>query len=218
MQTFLGTANRPGRPVADPGPDRVVKATSIQLSGAMSLFSSGYQWTVFSSAPAGASLANATTVSPTLTVPGSGTYEIDLVTNNGTTTSSSKRLKVVVDTALAWNPTALRFADIKGILQGTAGCSGCHTPGGGPPIAYTDIDRNASGGVDATDEQWFYTELRGRINFTDVAASPLLRKPTGHHHNGGTIWDLTTYPTPGNSNRLGYDQFVAWILNGAPYN
>lgn len=219
MQTFLGSTNKPGRPVADLGPDRLVKATSIALSGAMSLYATGYQWTVFSSSPAGAALSNATTSTPTLTVPGSGTYEVDLVTSNASATSTSTRVKIVVDTTLAWDPAALRFADIKSILQGTTGsgfCSSCHSPGGGQPIAYTNIDRNGDGVVDATDDRWFYNEVRGRINFTDWVASPLLRKPTGNHHNGGQIYDASL--TPGNASRADLDKFIAWILNGAPYN
>jgi len=127
------------------------------------------------------------------------------------------------------------FAEIKAVLHGPAGCWGCHYPGGGPPIFYADgsnndIDRNGDSVVDSTDDEWFYSELRGRINFTDVAASPLLRKPTGHHHGGGLVLDFTNsgacapatcgaaYTTYGAYYAAAYNMFVNWILNGAPYN
>lgn len=96
---------------------------------------------------------------------------------------------------------------------------GCHTPpSGGPPIFYTNIDRNGSGGIaDTTDDLWFYTELRGRINFTDVASSALLRKPSGHHHGGGLQPGFDSTTAPGQPGRANYDLFLNWILNGAPY-
>ena len=42
---------------------------------------------------------------------------------------------------------------------------------------YNNLDRNGDGLVDATDETWLYNEVRGRINFTDIIASPLLLEP-----------------------------------------
>ena len=84
------------------------------------------------------------------------------------------------------------------------------------PIVYDDLDRNGDGTVDATDDLWFYTELRGRINFTDVIASPLLRKPSGKHHAGGLLGGFDTSKAPGDPLRANYDLFLNWILNGAP--
>jgi hypothetical protein len=86
-----------------------------------------------------------------------------------------------------------------------------------PPIFYTDFDRNGDGVVDATDDLWFYTEVRGRINFTDYIASPLLRKPSGNHHFGGLRPGFDTTAVPGDPARQSYDLIVNWILNGAPY-
>jgi hypothetical protein len=135
-----------------------------------------------------------------------------------------------VNSALTYNPTALRFTDIKAILQaGGGGCTGCHTPsnagGGVPPIWYTNYDRNADGaadvggGTNVLDNQWFYRELRGRVNFTDWVASPLLRKPSGNHHGGGALpltgFDIRTEP-PGHADRVDYDKILGWIMNGAP--
>jgi hypothetical protein len=156
-----------------------------------------------------------------------------LVVSDGTTQSASVDVTVILDSTLSPAPSAIRFSDIKAVLQSnSAGCSGCHTSGGGPPVYYTNYDRNGDTLTDATDDRWFYTELRGRINFTDIAASPLLRKPSGHHHGGGLVFNTTsttacavapTYPdcspfaTLGAYNAAKYNMFVNWILNGAPY-
>ena len=68
----------------------------------------------------------------------------------------------------------------------------------------------------ATNNHWFYTELRGRVNFTDWIASPLLRKPSGNHHNGNLRLGFDTSLAPGAAGRADYDKFVSWIVNSAP--
>jgi hypothetical protein len=158
---------------------------------------------------------------------------LQLVVGNGTVQSAPVQVTVKIDNTMGTGgklPANPLFANIKAVLQGPPGCWGCHAPSGGPPIFYTDIDRNGDGVTDSNtpgslDDLWFYTELRGRINFTDVAASPLLRKPTGHHHGGGLILDFTNtatcttcgpYTTYGAYYAAAYNMFVNWILNGAP--
>ena len=218
---YTNTTTQPGAPVADPGPDRVVKALSTTLSAGMSLYSDTYQWSISPSSPnGGASLSNANTATPTFTAPGNGTYWVMLRTSKGSTQSAEVKLVIEVNTALAYTPSALRFSDIKTILQGAGTCTGCHTTSAGtagvPPIWYNDFDRDADGDTDATDNHWFYTELRGRINFTDLVASPLLRKPSGNHHNGGQLGGFVAGAAPGHADRVHYDTFLNWILNGAP--
>jgi hypothetical protein len=202
-----GAVLKPGRPVADPGPDRTTDSPAT-LSAANSLYATTYNWSIVSG---GGTLSNANSAQATL-IGSPGAYVVQLVVGNGTTQSAPVQVNVTIAAAgTAALPIAaanIHFADIKAILQGSAGCSGCHYSGGGPPIYYVDYDRNGDGSVNATDDQWFYTELRGRINFTDVAASPLLRKPSGHHHGGGLILN-TTDPS--------YNMIALWILNGAPY-
>ena len=95
-----------------------------------------------------------------------------------------------------------------------------------PPIFYTDEIRAGTGSAtDATNLHWFYTELRGRINFTDLVASPLLRKPSGHHHGAdfpnpnSLVLPRAGFDTslvPGAPGRADYDKVLNWILNGAP--
>jgi hypothetical protein len=102
-----------------------------------------------------------------------------------------------------------------------------------PPIFYKDsTDRNGDGiaetGVDSTDNMLFYSQILSFVNFTDPEGSELLRHPAGYGHGGGTqsgfklnngsTTPQVLYP-PGDSsgNRDGYDMFLNWILNGAPY-
>ena len=217
-----GKAQRPGRPISDPGPDRVVRTGVTTLSAAGSLFANAYVWSLISG-PAGASLTNANTVQPTFNAAANGTYVLQLIASNGLTPGAAARVSIVVDGGLPDAPSAIRFADIKSVLQSVqAGCTtaGCHSPGGTgvvPPVFYTNTDRNGDGIVgDATDDLWFYTEIRSRINFTDIVASPLLRKPSGNHHNGLRRPGFDTSVAPGQPARASYDLFLNWILNGAP--
>ncbi len=220
---YADGALAPERPIADPGPDRVVRPGATTLSASMSLYSTTYQWSIFSG-PAGASLTNPTSASPVFSAATDGAYVVQLVSANATATSVAAQLRIVVDSTLAYDPSALRFADIKNTLQTSAGaCTTCHQPGGNgaviPPIWYTSFDRAGTGiGTEnsATNNHWFYTELRGRVNFTDWIASPLLRKPSGNHHNGNLRLGFDTSLAPGAAGRADYDKFVSWIVNSAP--
>jgi len=144
------------------------------------------------------------------------------------------------------------FANIKAVLQNlnTVGCTGCHYAGDygvgytyAPPIAYAnalnaDYDRDGDGDIDADDDYEFYKALRGRVNLTDFVASPLLRKPTGHHHGGSKILQkdptdpsyglacvaapgfpqCLPFATYGTYSQAVYDTFRDWIEHGAPYS
>ncbi len=215
-----GSLLRPGRPIADPGPDRVARPGAIPLSGEMSLFASTYLWSIVSG-PNGASLASANAMHATLTATAPGAYVLQLVVGNGTSQSPPTQLRVVVDPALATAPADIRFADIKAVLQGSAACSACHSPTGPqprPPVYYSNDDRNGDGTAgDATDDRWFYEEVRSRVNFTDIVASPLLRKPAGFHHFGGRGTGFDATKPAGDAARARYDLFLNWILNGAQF-
>lgn len=243
----------PGRPIADPGPDRVVGTNSTSLSAAMSLYSDAFNWSIVSSVGGTATLSSSSGVQTTLNA-SDGTYIVQLVASKGSVQSTPAQVTIVVN-ASNWPttvtpsgisaainnplPSAIRFAHIKAILQrpvstGTPACISCHTPQPTgvpkpPPILYADIDRNLDGqiasGVGGTDDIWFYTEVLGRINFSDVAASPLLRHPSGYHHAGNILPGFGSIASavhadqlpPGDPNRSYYDLFLNWILNGAPY-
>jgi hypothetical protein len=258
VRDVSGAVLRPGRPLADPGPDRTTTVPAT-LSGTNSLFSSTYSWSIVSKAPGssptldGASASTSPT--PVFTTGINGTYVLQLVTGNGGASSSPEQVTLTVNSGLTPAPSAIRFSDIRGILQSPAlPCTSCHNDGastgptgtppfeptccGTPPIFYTDYNRggafsNGTAGDSiyvasaADDDYWFYKALRGRLNFTDVIASPLLRKPTGHHHNGGHVFDFNNttpctapcagFATYGDFYRAQYNTFVNWILNGAPY-
>jgi mono/diheme cytochrome c family protein len=221
----------PERPIADPGPDRVVLQGATTLSAAMSLYSTSYQWSIVSG-PGAATLTNPTSATPVFTAPAIGTYVLRLLASSATATSVPAQLTIEVKTAgtlvdsqgKPYTPQLLRFADIKDTLQhGLGNCASCHRPNGNgiviPPVWYESYDRAGTGaGTEnsGTNDHWFYTELRGRVNLTDWIASPLLRKPSGNHHNGGQRSGFDTSLAPGAAGREDYDKFVSWIVNGAP--
>ena len=217
-----GAVLRPGRPVAVTGPERTIRQGATAVSAAGSLFATSYAWSIVSGPnasvpPANATLSGANSLAPTFSATADGTYVLQLIVGNGATQSTPAFLTLEVDNLLAPAPAAIRFSDIKAILQ--ASCAGCHTSGAGarPPVFFANIDRNGDGVAgDATDDLWFYTEVRGLINFTDIAASPLLRKPSGNHHFGGTVAGFNANLAPGQAGRASYDLFVNWTANGAP--
>lgn len=248
-----GAVLRPGRPIADPGPSRTITVPAT-LSAANSLYANTYQWTVVQpdAACVAPTLTNANTATPTFSAADLSVCQVQLVVSNGSTSSAPTTVTLTVNSGLSPAPAAIRFADIRASLQHAAmPCTGCHTHTSSsgaagtppweplastPPIFYTDYNR---GGVAGTagdtiytaaatdDDYWFYVVLRGRLNLTDIAASPLLRKPTGNHHNGGLIFNFSDgtacaapcsgYATWGDFYRAQYNLYVNWALNGAPY-
>ena len=211
-----GNVLMPGRPLADPGPDRVTLPGATPLNGSYSLYANGYSWSLVSG-PAGATISSATSAQATFNASAPGTYVVQLVTSNGSMQSTPTQFRIVVDPTLAIAPSAVRFANIKTVIQGT--CVTCHSPTGAlprPPVFWADTDRNGDGAIDDTDLLWLYTDVRGRINFTEPGASALLRKPSGNHHGGLLQAGFDTSKVPGDPARANYDLFVNWILNGAP--
>lgn len=219
---------KPGHPVADAGPSRTVTQGSTVISGITSMFASNYQWSIASGPANGATLSNQNTSSATFTATLDGTYVVQLVVDNGAVTSDPSQLTLKVNSLLTPAPSTIRFAQIKPVLQGSCVVA-CHTATNLAttaisPLVYNNIDRNGDSTVDATDDHWLYTAIRGRINFTDPADSPLLLKPAGKHHGGNdpasptekfeTGFDISL--APGAAGRANYDLFLNWILNGAP--
>jgi mono/diheme cytochrome c family protein len=213
-----GVALRPGRPIADPGPNRMVRAAvATTLTAADSLFASSYSWSVTATPIGGnAVLSNAGNRDAGFVATVAGDYTVQLTVTNGSA-SDSKNLVVSVSSSFP-DPASIRFADVLNLFRKTLQdnnlhCADCHTQGGvpnNPPIAYTDIDRNGDGVIDATDEAWLLEELRGRVNLREIAASPLLRRPTGYQH--GRAFNLTL-PATGLTH---YSELYHWIMNGMP--
>lgn len=216
VRNAAGAIVPPGRPVAVPGPDRAVPPGATLLSARGSLYADAYKWSLVTN-PGGATLSGDTTATPTLAANVAGTYVVQLVASAGTAQSAPALQTIVVANGVP--PTAVRFADVKNVLQ-TAGCTSCHADGvetNRPPVLYTDLDRNGDGFIDGVDDLWLHAEVRARANFIDIAGSPLLRKPSGNHHNGGLIVGFNAASPPGSADRASYDLFLNWILAGAPF-
>jgi hypothetical protein len=213
-----GAVLRPGRPIADPGPDRVVRQSATSLSASNSLFADTFAWSIVSGPNGGAALTDANTAQPTFNATTDGTYVLSLVAGNASAQSTPTSLTLVVNSALTPAPSAIRFSDIKAALQDGTECQGCHnrvTPLKAP-IDFTNYDRDGDGAITPTDNAWFYAEVRSRINFQEIVVSPLLQKPSGQHHFGGLGAGFDTSLAPGQPGRAKYDLFLNWALNGAP--
>src|SRR6267142_443839 len=218
-----GAPLMPGRPIADPGPDRMVRTgANAVLSGENSLFASTFSWTNVSG-PSNPLITNPTGMVAIFNASVVGAYVVNLSVNGG---ASSKNVTITVDDNFP-DPLNIRFAQVKNVLQnithtGTGQqCVSCHTPTANvavatrvPPIWYTDFDRDGSGGAaDSTDDDWFRKALSGRVNLTEIEASALLRKPTGNHHNGLKVID--TDPSTGGIEGLrSYSILYNWVLSG----
>jgi mono/diheme cytochrome c family protein len=219
-----GAPLMPGRPIADPGPDRMVRTgANAVLTGENSLFASTFSWTHVSG-PSNPVITNANGMVAIFNANVAGTYVENLSVNGG---ASSKNVTITVDDNFP-DPLNIKFAQVKNVLQNvvhtgtTQQCISCHTPTANvavatrvPPIWYTNFDRDLSGGaVDKTDDDWFLKALAGRVNLTEIGASPLLRKPTGNHHNGLKVIDTTDISTNGNGGLRNYSILYNWILAG----
>lgn len=211
---------QPGRPIADPGPDRFVRIGQLNLSAVNSLFASDFSWSLVTNPGNAASFVGATNSSnAVLNLTANGTYVVRLTaTGNGLT--DTKDITVLVDNTNAPNPATLNFAAIQAqFTTSTCNSAGCHSGNNAalsgnankPPLSYNSAD------YASVNE--FYNTVRSRINFTDVVASPLLRKPSGKHHGGGVLAQPqfdTSMPLGTSPARSGYDLFVEWIMAGAP--
>lgn len=201
-----GAVLRPGRAVANAGPDRR-SPSPVTVSGSASRSAQTYAWRIVSRPPgAVATLDRSDAARAVLTADLDGAYELELVVANALGRSVADRVTVTIDAALSPAPSSLRFeTDIKPVLQGD--CVSCHTPGGNgsvlPPVVYTTP---AMG-----ENRDLYAEVRARVDLRDPAASPLLTKPAGRHHNGG---QRPGFDATGDDSR--YRLFLDWILEGAP--
>jgi len=218
--TSNGAPLIPGRPIADPGPDRMVRTgANAVLTGENSLFSSSFSWTSVSG-PSTPTIDNPNGMVALLNASVAGTYVVNLSVNGG---ASSKNVTVTVDDNFP-DPLNIKFAHVKNVMQNiqhstaqTSGkCVACHVSPAvspTPPIFYNStLDRDHSGAVDATDEAWFLKAIQGRVNLTEIAASPLLRRPSGNHHKGLMLLDVAD--TTSNGGLRNYSILYNWILAG----
>jgi hypothetical protein len=212
--TAGGVPLMPGRPIPDPGPDRMVRTgANAVLTAENSLFASTFSWAMVSGS---ATITNPSGMVAIFNASVAGTYVVRLTVNG----AAFKDVTITVDDNFP-DPLNIRFAHVKNVLQNVVHataqkCVACHkdiaapAPTQTPPIWYTNFDRDGNGGAaDATDEAWFLKALSGRVNLTEIVASPLLRKPSGNHHNGGKLLDVAT-----NAGLRNYSILYNWILAG----
>jgi mono/diheme cytochrome c family protein len=198
-----GSIDQPGKPIAHAGLDRTV-VSPVTISAEASVFATTYNWQITAQPVASvASIGNANTLRSSLTADTNGDYTLQLTVNNAADESSTDSVTITIDDTLSPTQTEITFnTHIIPLLQGGASlnCTLCHSASGlsGIPVYY-DAD---SGGYTT------YENIKQRINFSNVAYSRLLQKPTGNHHNGGTPITL-----PEN-----YNMLVNWILEGAREN
>jgi hypothetical protein len=220
-----GEALTPGRPIANPGPNRMVRTgVDATLSAEDSLFATSFTWVPISG-PATPAIDKLNSMITTFNAPVAGDYRVQLIVGDGTTPDSKKEVVITADNNFP-DTAKLKFAHVKNVLQNvqhsgpTPTCIGCHkdvptpAPTNTPPVWYTNFDRNGIGGstADTTDDDWFFKALKGRVNLTEIEASPLLRKPSGNHHSGGTLLDVTDTSSGGGLSN--YSILYNWILGG----
>jgi K319L-like, PKD domain len=220
-----GKVLQPGRPIANAGPAlRMAKAgTSATLSGSDSLFANSFQWSQVSG-PGSASIGNSTSAVATFLATVPGDYVVSLTVRNGSL-SDTASITVTVPNPSTFtfpDPATIKFAQVLDVLRnnpygGAASCidAGCHNTASKAPIIYPAVDRDGVGGATetATDQAWLLQELSGRVNLTEITASPLLRKPIGFHHNAGTVIPASTI---NNAALASFSKVYYWILNGMP--
>ena len=196
-----GQGDLPGKPVAKiAAPLEAPSRDLIQLSGAGSTFESFYEWTITES-PAGSSprLIGATTATPVLDVDVDGEYTVELIVGN---LNNDRSLPVSTTINARRDLQPLRFQeDVYEVVD--INCANiCHRRNGtaGIPIEFDNL---------ATAHEFMVQY----VNFDDPLNSPILRKPSGNNHYGGTIngFDL-------NGDHSNYDIMVRWILEGAERN
>jgi hypothetical protein len=212
-----GVVLQPGRPIADPGPHRAIlgpkpplqpakQRVTARLSAAGSLFATSYNWTLLTNPDGAGSLVDVTSAAPTFEATKDGIYVVQLAVSNAFESSQPVSLSIHVKSDLP-QPEVVGFSNVLNELQNNPGeaCTSCHKSGDPRTPVFYDSPS--------------YEEIRSRVNFTEIVASPLLRKPAGEHHGAGAEprlqFEILNLP-PGDARRKNYDLFLNWILNGAP--
>lgn len=210
LARYLGidaTQQRPGRPVADAGPDRDVALGTVTLNGAASSFADEFEWTFATAGrPAGsnATISAGDTATPTITTDVPGVYRLQLIVSKDGEASEP----VFVRLTALFGTDPVRFSvDITSIV--VRSCASCHSEGREQSVAGIPV---------RFDEPLaLYERLRAYVNTQDYDASPFLSKPAGVRHGGQTTPGFDLSGAPG-SDRDDYDRVLQWIGEGAPNN
>jgi hypothetical protein len=188
----------PGRSIANAGPFREAALGRIELNGNGSLFTGGniaFNWALVSKpAESGAVLQNADQPAAFFNADVPGDYVAQLVVNDGIgATPPSPPGEVVVRVSPAARPISF-VSDVAPIFDQ---CAVCH-------LGFDNPRFNNLGTL--------YDNVINFVNVDDPVNSRILTRPSGKHHNGGTISGFET----ANSDK--YSLILRWILEGAPDN
>ncbi|MEM7206602.1 MAG: hypothetical protein AAF434_02145 [Pseudomonadota bacterium] len=230
-----GAVLKPGRPIADPGPDRRAHLP-LEMAGENSLFADSYLWQI-TGQPAGgnasfsasAEALSSTEAQPTLYGDVDGDYTLQLVVSNSAgQTSDAADVTVIYDSTMeAQSDITLAYVRTN-VLDN---CILCHQVGGNSQTLLDDgmVSIGMEGipiAWDASDDQ-VYADLLQRINFRDPERSRILLKPSNYGqpdiegtlsdnlHRGGVRggFDVNNLD-PANTDE-GYHILLNWILEGA---
>ena len=203
LATFLGSSKileddqvlTPGRTIANAGPFREAALGRILLNGNGSLFTGGnsaFNWTLVSRpAESRAVIQNANQADAFFIADVPGDYVAQLVVNDGiNTTPASPPGEVVIRVSPTVRPISF-VSDISPIFEQ---CAVCH-------LGFDNPRFNNLGTL--------YDNVINFVNTDDPLNSRILTKPSGKHHNGGTISGFET-----NSSDK-YGLILRWIVEGA---
>jgi len=188
----------PGRSIANPGPFREAALGRIILNGNASLFTGGnnaFSWILVSKpAESTAVIQNANQPDAFFIADVAGDYVAQLVVNDGVaSTPPSPPGEVVIRVSPAARPVSF-VSDISPVFEQ---CAVCH-------LGFDNPRFNNLGTL--------YDNVINFVNIDDPVNSPILTKPSGKHHNGGTISGFET-----NTSEK-YNLILRWIVEGAPDN
>ncbi|NOX43306.1 MAG: tandem-95 repeat protein [Gammaproteobacteria bacterium] len=188
----------PGRPIANAGPFREAPLGRINLNGNSSLYTGGdaaFNWTLVSRpANSNAELQNANQANAFYIADVPGDYTAQLVVNDGIAgTPASPPSEVVIRVS----PTLRGISFIKDISPIFEQCAVCH-------LGFDNPHFNIASTL--------YDNVVNFVNLDDAINSPILTKPSGKHHGGGTIPGFKT------TAEKKYRLILRWILEGAPDN
>ncbi|WP_455203120.1 Ig-like domain-containing protein [Kaarinaea lacus] len=188
----------PGRPIANPGPFREEALGRVDLNGNGSLFTDGataFSWTLVSRpAESIATIQNANQANAFFVADVPGDYIAQLIVNDGiANTPPSPPGEVFIRVSGALRNTSF-VSDIAPIFNE---CAVCHLGFDNPRFNNLGI---------------LYNNVINFVNQNDPVNSPILTKPSGLHHAGGTITGFES------TNSEKYTLILRWILEGAPDN
>jgi len=188
----------PGRPIANAGSFREATLGRVELNGNSSLFTGGpnaFVWNLVSQ-PAGSAavLQNTNQAGTAFTADVPGDYIAQLRVNDGLgETPSSPPAEVVIRVSA----TTLGTSFVNDIAPIFDVCAVCHLGFDNPKF---------------NNRKTLYRNVINFVNTDDPLNSPILSKPSGQHHGGGTIQG---FESPSSDH---YKTVLQWIQEGARDN